>query len=105
MTDICIVIPNYNGMKYIIASTSSWPCTWITIQKADPEYIVLDDEETDEVDESAANYLLPSSKFDECGSCGPCSAFVFDPASATGHVIYAAQSSVVCAYDIITDRL
>ena len=93
----------YNGIKYIIAASSSWPCTWITIQKA--QDIVLDDEETDEVDESEVNYLLPTTKVEEAAQCVPCSAFVYDPATGTGHVVYAAQSNVVLAYDIITDRL
>ena len=93
----------YNGTKYIIAASSSWPCTWITIQKA--EDIVLDDEETDEVDESLANYLLPTDIILETPSCRPCSAYVYDPATGTGHVVYVAQSTSVVAYDIATDRL
>ena len=75
----------------------------VTIQKA--EDIVLDDEETDEVDESEVNYLLPTTKVEEAAQCIPCSAFVYDPATGTGHVVYAAQSNVILAYDIITDRL
>ena len=93
----------YNGVKCIIASSSSWPCTWITIQKA--EDLVIDDEETDEIDESEANYLLSSDKIEDAGQCVPCSAYVYDPVSGTGHVLYTAQSSVVAAWDLITDRL
>ena len=93
----------YNGLKYIIASTSSWPNTWITIQKA--EEVAYDDEETEEVDESAANYLLPTVRVEDTAQCRPCSAYVYDPATGTGHVVYAAQNAKVLAFDLITDRL
>ena len=93
----------YNGLKYIIAATSSWPNTWITIQKA--EEVAYDDEETEEVDESAANYLLPTVRVEDTAQCRPCSAYVYDPATGTGHVVYAAQNAKVLAFDLITDRL
>ena len=95
----------YNGSKYVVASSSSWPCTWITIQKADPEEIVLDDEETEDIDESLANYLLTTDIIEGAAACAPCSAFVYDPSTGTGHVVYAAQSNSVVAYDITTERL
>ncbi len=93
----------YNGQKYIIACSSSWPCNWITVQKATD--LVEDDEETDEVDESMANYLLPTDIIEGAASCAPCCAYVFDPATRTGHIVYAAQSKVVVAYDITTEVL
>ncbi len=93
----------YNGEKCIIACSGSWPCNWITIQKA--ENIVEDDPETDEVDEYEANYLLPTDRIDDAAQCYPCCAYVYDPATGTGHVVYAAQSSAVLAYDIVTTVL
>ena len=64
-----------------------------------------DDEETDEVDESLVNYLLPTDRIDDAAQCYPCCAYVYDPATGTGHVIYAAQSLYVLAYDITTTVL
>ncbi|MBO4465421.1 MAG: DUF5018 domain-containing protein [Bacteroidales bacterium] len=97
----------YNGQKYIIASTCSWPCNWITVQRADN--IVEDDPETDEVDESTVNYLLPTDRIDDVASGAvatyPCSAYVFDPATRTGHIVMASQNYKVLAYDITTTIL
>ena len=93
----------YNGVKYIIAASSSWPCNWITVQKA--EDVAIDDEETEDVDESAVNYLLPTDMIEGAASCAPCSAYVYDPATLTGHIVYAAQSAKVVAYDIVTTIL
>lgn len=93
----------YNGVKYIIAASSSWPCNWITVQKA--EDVAVDDEETEDVDESASNYLLPTDMIEGAASCAPCSAYVYDPATLTGHIVYAAQAAKVVAYDIVTTIL
>ena len=93
----------YNGEKCIVACSGSWPCNWITIQKA--ENLVEDDPETDEVDESLVNYLLPTDRIDDAAQCYPCCAYVYDPATGTGHVVYAAQSLYVLAYDITTTVL
>ena len=93
----------YNGDKYIVASTSSWPCGWITIQKADN--LMEDDEETDEVDESLVNYLLPTDRIGDAAQCYPCSAYVYDKANGVGHVIYSApayQNGKMLAIDIIS---
>lgn len=93
----------YNGQKYVIACSSSWPCNWVTIQRA--SNIVEDDLATDEVDESEVNYLLKTQRIDNAAACWPCSAYVYDPATGTGHVVVAAQSAAVLAYDIVTERL
>ena len=93
----------YNGQKYVLVSSSSWPCNWITIQKADN--ILEDDDTTDDVDESEANYFLPTQKIDGAASCYPAGAYVYDPATGVGHVLVASQSSVVVAYDMISDRI
>lgn len=93
----------YNGVKYIIAASSSWPCNWITVQKA--EDVAVDDEETEDVNEAEANYLLPTDMIEGAASCAPCSAYVYDPATLTGHIVYAAQSAKVVAYDIVTKIL
>lgn len=93
----------YNGQKYIAASSSSWPCNWITVQKANN--LVEDDLDTDEVDESLVNYLMISDQIDGAGSCAPCSAYVLDPATRTGHIVVAAQSTKVRLYDITTEIL
>lgn len=93
----------YNGQKYVVACSSSWPCNWITVQKADN--IVLDDEETDEIDESAQNYLLKTDIIEGADQCAPCCAYVLDPATGTGHIVYASQAAKVVAYDITTEIL
>ncbi len=93
----------YNGQKYVLACSSSWPCNWITIQKADN--LVEDDDTTDDVDESDANYFLPTQIIEQAASCYPSGAYVFDPATGTGHVLVASQASCVVSYDMITDRI
>lgn len=97
----------YNGVKCIVASHISWPNSWITIQKA--EDIVLDDEETDEVDESVVNYLLRTDKIEETGSSAvpavPSSAYVLDPESGTGHIVYSVLNFRIVTFDLITTRL
>ena len=93
----------YNGQKYIIACSSSWPNTWITVQKANN--LTEDNEDTDEVDESMANYLLPTDIIEEAGSCAPCCAYVYDRDTRTGHIIYISQSQKAVAYDITTTIL
>ena len=97
----------YNGVRYIVACSSSWPCQWVTVQKA--ENIVEDDEETDEIDESLANYLLTTDMIEQAASGekvnAPCSAYVYDPSITTGHIIVASQNIKVLAYDIVTTIL
>ncbi|MBP5488632.1 MAG: DUF5018 domain-containing protein [Bacteroidales bacterium] len=90
----------YNGDKCIIACSGSWPCTWITVQKADN--LVEDDPDTDEIDESESNYLLPTDRINDASQCYPCCAYVFDPAAGIGHIIYLSQSAYVLAYDLST---
>ena len=93
----------YNGQKSVIVCSGSWPNTWITIQKA--TNLVEDDEATDEVDESEANYYLSTDIIPATAQCYPCCAYVYDPATLTGHVIYLSQSLVAAAYDILTEIL
>lgn len=93
----------YNGQKYVIACSSSWPCNWITVQKANN--LVDDNEATDEVDESLANYLLPTDIIEGAASCAPCCAYVYDRDTRTGHIVYISQSKVAVAYDITTTIL
>ena len=93
----------YNGVKYIVAASSSWPCNWITVQKA--EDVAVDDEETEDVDESASNYLLPTDMIEGAASCAPCSAYVFDPGKGVGHIVYASQNVKMVAYDLSTEIL
>lgn len=93
----------YNGQKYIIASHSSWPNNWITVQRANN--IVEDNPATENKDESSVNYLLGTSMIEDTGSCAPCSAYLYDPLTRTGHIIYASQNRKVVAYDITTTIL
>ncbi|MGN1226914.1 MAG: hypothetical protein ACI4TL_06740, partial [Candidatus Cryptobacteroides sp.] len=93
----------YNGQKYVLASSSSWPCNWITIQKADN--LVEDDDTTDDIDESAANYFLPTWQIADAAAAYPSGAYVYDPATGTGHVLVASQNTCVVAFDMITDRI
>lgn len=93
----------YNGQKYIVAASSSWPCNWITVQRANN--IVEDDEETDEVDEYEQNYLLPTDIITDASECAPHSAYVYNPSTGTGHIIYVAGSQYVLRYDITTTIL
>ena len=93
----------YNGQKYVLACSSSWPCNWITIQKADN--IVEDDDTTDDKDESKDNYFLPTWQIADAASCYPSGAYVYDPATGTGHVLVGSQASCVVAFDMITDRI
>ena len=93
----------YNGQKYVVVCSASWPNTWITIQKATD--LIEDDEDTEDIDESRQNYLLTTDIVAGAASCYPCSAYVYDPVSGTGHIVYLAQSSVAVAYDIKTTRL
>lgn len=93
----------YNGQKYVIACSGSWPCNWITIQKANN--LTEDDEATEDVDESKQNYLLETDIIEGAAQCYPCCAYVYDPATGTGHVIYLSQSSAAVAYDIKTNRI
>lgn len=94
----------YNGEKYIVASTGSWTVAWITIQKADN--LVEDDPETEDIDEYEANYLLPTAMEDGGGDNNPVSsAYVLDPATGVGHVIFVANGMDVCRYDLVTTIL
>jgi hypothetical protein len=93
----------YNGQKYVIACSGSWPCNWITIQKANN--LTEDDAATEDVDESKQNYLLETDIIEGAAQCYPCCAYVYDPATGTGHVIYLSQSSAAVAYDIKTNRI
>lgn len=93
----------YNGQKYIVACSASWPNAWITIQKADN--VAVDDPDTEDVDESESNYLLPTDMIENSGETYPCSAYVYDPATGTGHVICLAQSAAAVRYDLVTETL
>ena len=55
--------------------------------------------------ESDANYFLPTQIIEQAASCYPSGAYVFDPATGTGHVLVASQASCVVSYDMITDRI
>lgn len=98
---VCAFI--YNGQKYVVAVSSSWPCNWITIQKADN--IVEDDDTTDDIDESEANYFLPTYQITDAAASYPSSAYVYDPASGTGHVLVDSQLTKITAFDMLTDRI
>lgn len=93
----------YIGEKYIVASSNSWLCGWVTIQRGDS--YVEDDEETDEVDESAVNYLLPTDRIEGGQHNPPCSAYVYDPVTGTGHVIFETMGGIVVSYDLTTTIL
>ncbi len=93
----------YNGEKYIIACSASWPCTWITIQKT--ENLVEDDSDTEDVDESLSNYLLQTDQVAGADAAYPCAAYVYDPATGTGHVIYLAMAKVALRYDLVTETI
>ena len=93
----------YNGQKYVVAISSSWHCNWITIQKADN--IVEDDDTTDDKDESEANYFLPTYQIPDASEIFPSSAYVYDPASGTGHVLVDSQLTKITAFDMLTDRI
>ncbi len=75
----------FNGVEYMIASSSGWPSSYITIQTPNAE------------DEN--HYLLRTQVF---GTAEPkcSSAYVYDPATDTGHVIFAAANYQLVRYDI-----
>lgn len=93
----------YNGQKYIVACSASWPNSWITIQKADN--VAVDDPDTEDVDEAESNFLLLTDMIEATPSTFPCSAYVYDPATGTGHVICLAQSAAAVRYDLVTETL
>lgn len=88
----------FRGERCIIASTNSWPCGWITIQKA--ENIVEDDPETEMVNEYVVNYLLDYRNAKGGQNAPPSSAYVFDPASGIGHIIYNANGANVLSFEL-----
>ena len=94
----------FRGERCIIASTNSWTCGWITIQKA--ENIVEDDPETDMNNEYVVNYLLDSYRNSKGSQYAPpSSAYVYDSAASVGHIIYNANGSNVMAFDLSSSIL
>lgn len=63
----------YSGVDYVAAFTTGWPCTYLTIQTANP-----DDED---------HYLLRSQKFDGCSQAAPSGAYIYNPATDKGYIV------------------
>lgn len=81
-----------NGTAYVVACSSGWPCTYVTIQTLNPE------------DEN--HYLLRTQVLSTPAPV-PCSAYCYDAATGKGYVVVSAQSesSVMVLYEIITEIL
>lgn len=92
----------FNGTSYVVACSNSWDASWITIQTLE---WVDDDPDTEEVDESSANYLLESTNVGNGNGDCTCSAYWYDPAAGIGHVICSAKSNQVIRYDITVTRM
>ena len=81
-----------NGTTYVVACSSGWPCTYVTIQSLNPE------------DEN--HYLLRTQVLSTPAPV-PCSAYCFDKATGKAYVLVSAQSesSMMALYEIITEIL
>ncbi len=81
-----------NGTAYVVACSSGWPCTYVTIQTLNPE------------DEN--HYLLRTQVL-ETPAPVSCSAYCYDQASGKGYVLVSAQSesSMMALYEIVTEIL
>ena len=81
-----------NGTSYVVACSSGWPCTYVTIQTLNP-----DDE----------NHYLLRTQVLATPAPVPCSAYYFDSATGKGYVLVSAQSesSMMALYEIITEVL
>ena len=81
-----------NGTSYVVACSSGWPCTYVTIQSLNP-----DDE----------NHYLLRTQVLSTPAPVPCSAYCFDEATGKGYVLVSAQSesSMMALYEIITEIL
>ena len=81
-----------NGTTYVVACSSGWPCTYVTIQSLNPE------------DEN--HYLLRTQVLSTPAPV-PCSAYCFDKATGKAYVLVSAQSesSMMALYEIITEVL
>ena len=81
-----------NGTSYVVACSSGWPCTYVTIQSLNP-----DDE----------NHYLLRTQVLSTPAPAPCSAYCFDEATGKGYVLVSAQSesSMMALYEIITEIL
>lgn len=73
----------YFGEDYVIVSSSGWPSAYLTIQPADAN----------------KDYILRTVAFSGA-TPRPSSAYVFDPATQTGHVIFTAADHFYVRYDI-----
>ena len=81
-----------NGTAYVVACSSGWPCTYVTIQTLNPE------------DEN--HYLLRTQVL-ETPAPVSCSAYCYDQASGKAYVLVSAQSesSMMALYEIVTEIL
>lgn len=74
---------NYNGVDYVAVSSSGWAAGYFTVQPAD----------------SNGDYLVRSTKFN-VATPFPASAYVFDPATGDGHLVFMAANTDIARYDI-----
>lgn len=81
-----------NGRAYVVAVSSGWPCTYVTIQTLNPE-----DED---------HYLLRTQVLATPAPVS-CSAYYYDETTGKGYVAVAAQSEspMMVLYEIITEVL
>ncbi|MBR2856291.1 MAG: DUF5018 domain-containing protein [Bacteroidales bacterium] len=81
-----------NGTAYVVACSSGWPCTYVTIQTLNPE------------DEN--HYLLRTQVLATPAPV-PCSAYCFDESTGKAYVLVSAQSEspMMALYEIITEIL
>ncbi len=73
----------YNGVEYVVAASCGWTVGYTTIVPADPEQ----------------PYLL-RTQGNSAGASKPSSAYIYDPATDTGHVIVVHANALVQRYDI-----
>lgn len=81
-----------NGTSYVVACSSGWPCTYVTIQTLNPE------------DEN--HYLLRTQVLDTPAPVS-CSAYCYDAATGKVYILVSAQSEspMMALYEIITEIL
>ena len=81
-----------NGTSYLVACSSGWPCTYVTIQSLNPE------------DEN--HYLLRTQMLSTPAPV-PCSAYCYDEATGKVYILVSAQSEtpMMALYEIITEIL
>ncbi|MBR1573367.1 MAG: hypothetical protein IJ652_00795 [Bacteroidales bacterium] len=63
---------SFHGKAYVVASTTGWPDTYVTVQSADPE--------------DPIHYLMETKQY-AYAQCAPSAAYVYDAETDTGHIV------------------